>query len=461
MCLGVLLCAPLSLAAGDPANSADQYLKGSLPDHWQLTPEFSQTLPSEDAWWKSFNDSTLNTLISRAVANNYNVAAAMKRIEMARSIVKQTEAAYWPTLSASASWQRAQTGGARSDMPSSTVGSFASLGLNMNWEIDVFGRVRSQVKANKAAEGVALRDYDAVLVALCANVAKNYISLRMYQTQYDVAIAHIASQQKILKMTEARYEAGIGDMLEVTQARTVLYSTEATLPGIEALITNTSNSIAVLLGEYPDRVAPLLLKMRPLPSYSGTVAVGSPLDILRRRPDVVQAEMQLAQYAALAGVAKKDFLPALSLSGSIGTTAHKPGKLFGAHSLDYTIAPTLSWTIFDGLARNYKVAEARQQLEAGIDAYNMTVLTAVQEVDNAMNSYSASLRAVDLRKRVVAESRHALELAVDLYKQGLSSFTNVADAQMSFLENQNALVEQQGAVLTNIVTLYEALGGGF
>ncbi|MDE5870332.1 MAG: TolC family protein, partial [Muribaculaceae bacterium] len=189
--------------------------------------------------------------------------------------------------------------------------------------------------------------------------------------------------------------------------------------------------------------------------------LGVPADLLRRRPDIIQAEYQLAQYAAQVGIAKKDFLPTLSISGSIGTQAHDAGNLFGDHSMYWEVSPTLSWTLFDGLARNYRTAEARAQLEAAVDSYNYTVMNAVIEVYNATTTFRSTMKAIELTDDVIANSKQSLELAMDRYKKGLSPFNNVVDAQISYLSNQDSRISAQGKALIAVVNLYEALGGGW
>lgn len=438
------------------------YLHDSVPEAWQMTRQIYQTLPTDDAWWKTFNDPVLDSLINRAVANNYNVAAAIKRIELANKVVKEAQAAYFPTLSANAGWTRDQQSGAmvKPAVPS-TKTSYFSLGATMNWEIDVFGRVKANADAKKAAYNVARADYDAVMVSLCANVATAYMHLRTYQEQLAVAKAHIKSQERVVDITQARYDADLGDMLEVTQAKIVLYGTQSSLPTLNSEVRTAMNTLSILLGEYPDDLVKSLFEYNPMPEYTQTVAAGVPSDLLRRRPDIVEAEFQLAEYAANIGVAKKDFLPTLALTGSIGTYSHDIDGLFGDHSLSYSIAPQLSWTIFDGLARNYRTAEAKLQFEAAVDDYNLTVLNAVKEVDNALLEYNATLEAIHLQEKVVEESKKSLDLSVDLYKSGLTAFSNVVDGQMNWLESQNSLVELKGKALTTLVAIYEALGGGW
>ena len=431
----------------------ENYVEHALPEQWQMQQQYYQTSPIEDAWWNTFNDPVLTELIGKAVENNYNVASALKRIEMATKEIGMAKANYYPSIDVAGGWTKERQLGVKS--------SYFSLGASMSWEIDVFGRVYSNVKEKKAAYNVARADYDAVMVSLCANVATAYMQLRTYQEELRVALQHIESQKYVCKITEARFKADLGDMLDVTQANVVLYETESTLPTLEGNIRTMKNSIALLVGEYPGAIDALLEKDESFPSYEQTVSLGMPAELLRRRPDIVEAEMELAEYAAAVGVAKKDFLPTLSITGDIGTSARDGKNLFGKKSLEYSIAPQLSWTLFEGLSRNYALSESKLQLESAIDQYNLTVMTAVEEVDNALASYAGLLNAIQLQTRVVAESKKSMELSFELYRSGLTMFTNVVDGQISWLTNQNTLVEMQGEALAALVTIYKSLGGGW
>ena len=454
------LTSGLSCKADETPSS---YLGTPMPDTWRFEQQFYQTIPTEDAWWTTFNDPVLTELINRAVKNNYNAAAAIKRIEMAAKQVQGAKSGYYPTIGVSGGWTATKESGAiNRSMDYSMKENYFSLGASMNWEIDVFGRVSAGVKEKKAAYQVSRADYDAVLVSLCANVATAYMQLRTYEKELEVALQHIESQKYVCKITEARFEAELGDMLDVTQGRVVLYQTESSLPTLQANIATVKNSLALLVGEYPGALDELLANPNyKMPDYLQTVATGIPSDLLRRRPDIVEAEMELAEYAAAIGVSKKDFLPTLTLTGDIGTSAGRFDGLFGKHSLTYSIAPQLSWTVFEGFARNYALAEAKLQFEAAIDQYNLTVMTAVEEVDNALIDYAGYLNAIELQKRVVEESKKSMELSFELYRSGLTMFSNVVDGQISWLTNQTTLIEMQGNALASLVSIYQALGGGW
>ena len=214
-----------------------------------------------------------------------------------------------------------------------------------------------------------------------------------------------------------------------------------------------------MLGEYPGQLNLAPGDASNLPTARRIIPAGIPLDLLRRRPDIAQAEAQIAVYAAQTGIAKKDFLPTLTLDGSIGVSSGDIDNLFDSNSFSYSIGPTLSWTIFEGLGRKYAVEKARVQVEAAIDSYNLTVMTAIGEVNNAMSAYSAALRTIALQRDVLDNSQEAFNLSLDQYRQGLTSFTNVENAQISWLNCANSLVASQGKALDALIDIYKALGG--
>lgn len=444
------------------SDSVATYATRELPSRWQYQPEYMQTAPTDDPWWKQYHDPMLDRLISMAESNNYNVAAAMKRIELAKRQINAARSALYPTVSVSAGWDGARSAGAMlNPTTASQRSSYFNAGANMNWEIDVFGRVAAKTKAAKAGVQVSRAEYDGVIVSLCSELASAYFQLRTYQEQYRITLEHIESQKTDVRMTELRHEAGIGTGLEVSQAKTVLYTTQSSLPTLESSIQTTANSIAILAGLYPgDLVTELIQQPSALVQAPPAVSPGIPMELLRRRPDIVEAEMQLAQYAAQIGVARKDFLPVLALSGSIGTSAHDAGNLFGKNSMEYSIGASLSWTVFDGFARSNNVAEAKLQLEAATDDYNFTVMTAVEEVENAISQYNSAIEQVEALQNVVEESGHTYKLSVDLYKDGLSDFINVTDSQVTYLQNRMSLASAIGSVYSAQIALYKALGGG-
>lgn len=422
-----------------------------LPERWTYQPDHEQILPEDDNWWTRFDDTMLDSLIRVASKANYNLLEAAHRREAARLAVKGARSGYWPTLSTSGSFGRSRVSGVNSNQ--------WQLGVDMSWEIDLFGKVTAAVKQKKAAYSASKAEYTAAMVSMAADMATYYADYRRLQAQETIAREHMESQAQVLKIAQARHEAGLVSKLDVAQAKGVYLSTEATLPQLNVQLRSTLTSIATLLGVYPETIEKALAVERPMPDYRMLIPAGVPADLLRRRPDIIAAEASLAEQAAAVGIAKKEFMPSLTISGEIATAAERPGDLFGHNSLKYSVGPTLSWTIFDGFARKYNAAEARQQMEAMLDSYNLTVMTAVSEVDNAMASYKAAVEEFEIYSRYFEQCREALTLSIEQYKQGLSAFSNVVDAQIDLLNAANSRVTAHCNAVTALIDIYRALGG--
>lgn len=415
-----------------------------------------------EAWWRNFGDATLDTLVALGEKNNYNAAAACRRIAIARRQLGEARSAWFPQIDISAGYTRECISGRTDsrDGERSTM-SYFSAGANLSWEIDVFGKVARQVGKARKYVKLSAAEYGSVMVALQAEIATAYINLCVSRRQLSIAHFHSDNQKQLLAIVEARHKAGLASKLEVAQARTLYYSTVATVPMLEASIESAYNSIAVLTGAIPGELPQSIYTEKPLPSRVALPDMGVPADLLRRRPDIAEAERNIEIAAAAVGIAKSDYLPSLSLNASIGTQAHNFGDLFDGQSLAYSVAPTLSWTLFDGLERRNAAAAARETLEAQVDNYNMTVLTAIEEVRNAVNYYKGSLEHCLRLEKVLENCQEEVDKSIDLYKQGLTIFTNVVDAQQDYLSYQNSLVQARGASLLYVIQLYKALGGGW
>lgn len=448
-----------AIAGSTDGNATTQF---AIPDSWALAESVGSGAYDGCQWWQMFDDNLLDSLIEVGLQNNYNAQVAARNIRLAENTLKATYANYSPNLGLNAGWTKSRTSGMTGNTPGSAyTDSYWNGNISMSWEVDVFGRIASQAKANKASIGVSRATYDGVLTSLAATIATDYFQLRVLQAERDVAREHSRSQLDVLNITKARYEASIASKLDVTQAEEVYYSTIASIPTLESSIDGLINSIAILVGDPSNALVAELSTSRPLPDYNHIINAGVPADLLRNRPDIIEAEKQIDVCAANLGVAKKDYLPSLSLTGSIGTTAHSTKDLFKNQSLGYSIAPTLSWTIFDGLARNRNVAAAKMDMENAIDNYNFTVLSAIEETQSAMSSYFYTLKYIANLQDVVNASRESERLSLEKYKGGLAAFINVADAQISYLENRNALIVAQGKALSALVTLQKALGGSW
>lgn len=435
----------------------------TIPGRWLYTGENFQPDPAEDRWWTLFGDSLLNNLIAESEVNNSNVIVAMRNIEIARQNLNIARSQYLPEIGLNAGWSKTRgTGfGASRTSTGATYSSQFSGTVDMSWQIDLFGRVTAKAKQQKELVKVSRAERDGILVSVAAEIATNYIQLRATQSKLALAQEHIASQEHVLNIAKARHEAGLASKLDVAQAQTIYNSTLATIPMLEADSRAYIDAIALLTGTLPDALFDRLAKYRLMPSYNHIISTGIPVELVRRRPDILQAEYQLAASAAAVGIAKKEFLPTLSLNGSVGTVAHNGGDLFKKDSYTYTIAPTLSWTIFSGMSRAYSVRSAKAQMEADIENYNYAVRAAIEEVDNAMSRYQGELRQIERLTLVVGSSRETFDLSLDLYKQGLTGFLNVANAQIDYLNYSTSLISAREEALLTMVSLYKALGGGW
>ena len=453
----------IAFLAGCAAVGPD-YVRPSTP----VSPAWSSPLhgglavsaDSQDlaAWWTTLADPGLTRLIERASAGNLDLKRAVARIREARARRGASQAGLYPTLDASGSATRSR--GSAAMGPVATTDLFA-VGLDASWEIDLFGGVRRSVAAAEAdleAAGEGLHD---TLVSLLAEVGLNYIDLRTAQARLGVTESSLKSLEESLRLTEWRAQAGLGDQLAVAQARYNLEIARSQIPTLLTAIAAAENRLALLLGEAPGAVHAELAKPEPVPSLPLEVAIGVPADLLRRRPDVRRAERQLAAQTARIGVATAELYPKLRLSGAIGLQALTLRGLFDSGSATSSGSSLLGWRIFDAgaIRQNIEIQSALQ--EQTLIAYESAVLGAREEAENAIVAYAQEQRRRKSLGEAVRSAQAAAELAGMKYRAGLVDFTTLLDADRSLLGFRDQLAQSDGAVVTNLVRLYKALGGGW
>lgn len=458
----IFFCCALVILAAQPSKGQQNMLMETLPPEWQKDDFFVETTPDDDFWWKKFEDTLLDSLITIATERNLSAMSALTNIRIAKAGWRMTQSGLLPSLSLSTGWTREKASGNLSQTGDAEAWyGYFSGAISMNWEVDVFGKIFKRAQAQKRAFQATEEEYRATMVTLCAEVANTYFSLRQCQAEMGVLRKNAQSQKEIMDIVEARYETGFASKLDVAQARSVYYSTLASIPSMQSSIEQYINSLTVLLALYPGSIDERLSSPAPLPDFVEAVAVGVPANLLRRRPDVRAAELSVEKSAALLGAAKRDWLPTFYLNGTFGYSANNIDNLVRSRSMQWEIAPTMTWNIFSGGERINATAQAKAELEQGIIVFNSTVLTAVQEVSNAMSLYKNSILSIETLKETVRQGEETLELSLELYKQGLTQFQNVLDAQRSLLSYQDNLVRTQGYSLTTLVQLYKALGGGW
>lgn len=435
----------------------------SLPSRWEYFPSAEGRIISlDDDWWKNFEDPLLDSLVSLALKENYDLRTAYNNINIALNNYRATRSNYFPTVSATAGWEKDRITGTMYGDGSATKRRYWTGELGISWQIDLFGKITRQAQSKKSLWQASQAEWAATMLTVVGQVITEYVDLRVAQLQLEIMQKHAESQLEVVEMVLARQEAGVASMLDVAQAKTVYYSTLANIPGYENTITSCINSLAVLTGTYPDRL-PHGLHHIPgeLPKYQQLISVGIPMDLLRRRPDIIEMEKTVASYAAQLGVAKKDFLPTLTLEGTISTIARDFDKLFSRQSIGYTIAPTLTWNFPTGGELTYNVRVARETLDNEINNYNYTVMNAVEETNNALSLFRTAMMHIKSIDDVVVWAQKSLSLSVSLYKDGLTAFSNVVDAQETLLEYETEAVTARQNALTALVNIYTALGGGW
>ena len=457
-----LLLLFLTPLAGAVAQQGEVFIDSALPDGWNNGDCFDQTLPPDDEWWQNFEDPVLDSLILYASENSYSVLGAMENIRKARAAWNIARGKMLPTFDIGMGWQRAKTSGniASTMYTEAWEGQF-NAALSMQWQADVFSSIYMRSKAQKMLFMATEEEFRAVMVTLVANVATTYFSLCQSVEQLKVLRENVKSQHEIMEIVISRYNSGLASKLDVAQSRSVYYSTMAEIPAMQATIDGYRNKMAVLLGIYPQDLAGWPGEECSLPSYMEPIGVGVPAMLLRRRPDIRVAEKQVEANAAQLGATKRGWFPEVLLTGSIGFSSGEMKHLFRSKSLTWEIAPTIKWNIFSGGERLNATREARAALDQSIISFNSTLLTAVQEVESAMSQYKSSVEQIVSLREAVNQNEETLTLSLELYKQGLTEYQNVLDAQRTLLTYQGSLVQAQGGSLIYLVQLYEALGGGW
>jgi outer membrane protein, multidrug efflux system len=476
-----------------------------VPDHWNDTqraqnapndpriphadsPSVAQTTADPDPrWWKQFNDPTLDSLIDRAVAGNLDLQAAVLRIEEARQQSIAAGAAGLPQINANAKVTREQLGlkgllesqgvynqlnnagnnaGQIRQALDSATGPVTvyQYGFDASWELDLFGRVRRSVESANAQAQAQEESRNDALVSLESEVARTYAQLRGAQAIKQITLAEIDAEQQILDLTREQARVGLTSQQDVQSASAQVGTLQAQLPSLDAQIAQAMNGLSVLTGSPPGTLDAELIDKNGtavVPPVPPTVPVGLPSTLARRRPDIRRAEAQLHAATAEVGVAVAQLYPDISLTGQVGMRASKADYLAHWSSLFWSVGPSISLPIFEGgqLRANVRVAKS----EAGQAAlqYRQTVLTALQDVDNALVNYRTEQDRRAALVRTVEANRVSLQLATDSYRKGITAFVTVLDAERQLAQTREQLAQSTVNVTTNLIAVYKSLGGGW
>jgi len=428
------------------------------------TAEFGAVTPAEAElarWWILFDDPTLVALVEKAVQSNLDLQLAEARIRQARAARGVVAAGIGPTVDATGAYQRSLAAGASNGNHEGAISDQYQAGFDSGWELDIFGGVRREIEAADADLQATRETRRDVLVTLTAEVARNYIDLREFQQRIAIARQNLATQKHSAALTRKRFQGGFVGGLDVANADAQVATTEAQIPLLESAARQSIYSLSVLLGREPAALIRELSPAAVIPAAPPSIPPGIPADLLRRRPDIRRAEAEIHAATARIGVATADLFPRFTISGSLGLRAGDLSSWFDWGSRFWSFGPSASWNLF-AMGRTQSNIEQQQALQdQALITYRQTVLTALQEVENAL---IASAKEAEHRRALVeavSANRKAVDLATALYTQGHTDFLNVLNAQRSLYVSEDALVQSTGSVSTNLVALFKALGGGW
>lgn len=436
-----------------------------LPDKWfTATPLQGEADTAINAptnltqWWRQLGDSALDDLIARALAGSLDLKAAQARLRQARASRSQAGSAYFPSLTAAASASRSKTALGVSSQP---TGTLYDAGFDAAWEIDLFGGTRRAVEAADADIAASAAAATNARVSLVAEVAQNYIDLRSYQRRLTIARGNLASQDETLQLTQWRNQAGLASSSDVEQARTNREQTRASIPDLEVGLAAAENRLAILLGQSPGSLHGRLAEAKALPSLPASIGTGIPADVLHQRPDLIAAERSLAAETARVGQRLAQRFPSLSLSGSFGWQAYSLGALGGSGSLVRSMAGSLAATLFDGGRLRSAVEIQNAVQEQALLTYESSVLSALEEVENALVAHAMARERLDARQAAAEAAGNAALLARRMYESGLTDFQRLLEADRTRLAAEDNLAVAQATLHTTLIKLYKALGGGW
>lgn len=433
-----------------------------LPAHWKnasphhAPPSVSQT--DLTLWWKTLGDPVLDQLIETALKNSPDLRSAAAQVREARAQKGVSDANLWPSLDATASAGRSKSS---KETNTGTSSKQFAAGFDASWELDLFGGLKSAADASDASLRASIETLRDTRVTLLAETAQGYIDYRSQQARLQVARDNLKSQEETLAITRWRQQAGLVTDLDVAQAATSVEQARAAIPALENSMESTRNSLAVLAGLTPAKLAPLLEKEGRIPQTSPTIAIGIPAETLRQRPDVRAAEQQLLAKVALVKQAEAARYPSLTLSGSIGLEALRTGRIFSADAVAGSLAAGLTAPVFDAGRLRQNIAIQTAQQEQALASYEKTVLQALADVENALVALHKTREREASLQAASNASTEALTLARARYQAGLIDFLPLLEAQRTQLSTDDSRLSAAGERAKALVQLYKALGGGW
>lgn len=414
-------------------------------------------------WWHGFNDTELDRLVDRARAGNQDLRVATANLREARAMRRQVQFDLLPAPNGTAGYTHTLYSQAFEPfVPRSQRNiEFYDVGFDATWEVDIFGRVRRSVQAATADVQASEADRRDVLVSLISEVARNYFELRGAQGELAVAKRNVENQRETVKITEARLDGGRGTELDVAQARAQLNNTLASIPPEEEAIAHAIHRLSVLVGQQPNALTAELSEPKPLVSLPEMVSIGKPEMLLRRRPDIRAAERSLAAATARIGVATSDLFPRVTFNGNLGLQATTISGLFKGGADTWSFGPSITWAALDYGHVRARIKASDARAEAALATYERTVLTSLEETENALVDFGQERVRHDYLRESVQASEIAAKLARQRFENGATDFLTVLDADRVLYVAQDQLAQSDTRTATALVAVYKSLGGGW
>jgi multidrug efflux system outer membrane protein len=445
----------------EPTNNVPQTYKAAELGQWKEGKPADNV--TKGRWWEIFNDTNLNSLEGRASTANQDLRAAFARVEQARATARMSRADLLPNLVVDPSWSRQRYSPNQEPSFGALTATSIRMPLDLSYEVDLWGRVRRGLEASRASAQASLAALQNVLLTLQGDVAQSYFSIRALDAEIDTVTRTVGLRDEQIKLVRSRFEGGIGNELDVARAETELAATESELSGLLRRRVELENGLAILLGEFPNnfKLAPLAHNAGPWSANAPEIPPGLPSDLLERRPDVAQAERELAAANARIGVAKASYFPVITLTGSAGYLSAEFDNLFDWSSRIWSIGPSVSLPIFAQARNRANVRRTRAAFEEAAAHYRGQVLVAFSEVENNLSGIRFLADQAAAQERAVKFSQRAADLARERYESGISSYLEVVDADRAALASQRIRAQLTGQRLIASVQLIKALGGGW
>jgi len=429
--------------------------------HSELQMDAHLQAAGESDWWQQFNDPLLSGLIEMAMQYNLDLAEAVANVERAKALRRAAAGGFLPTVDTQAAASRSrysrQTGvGANTG----TRNTF-SAGLDASWEIDLFGRTHRSVEAADAQAEASEAAWQGVMLTVIAEVAANYFEVRGLQRQLAMTRRDIELLKGVEEIARAQAEGGVTTMLDLARAQGERETFEARLPNMEAELMARIYRISVLTGKAPEYHVQAIAASRPLPMPTDRVPVGLRSEILKRRPDVRQAERELAAATANIGVARADLFPSFSLTGAIGSSARVFSDLFTPATMTSSAGALLGWPLFAGGTLFTRVDVAEAEEKAALARYEQSVLLALEDAEGSLLRYGKQWQTLKRLRAAEASRTEAFEIARLRYESGEEGFLSMLDAERALIATHNDIISSETQILTSLTQLYKALGGGW